>query len=543
MGMLAPERIIIETMMCIPNKSGEDVDFILNQEQVDFIENRLGRDIIAKARQLGFSTLILAIFLARCMMYRNRKCVIVSHDTTATQKLLERIKYMIKHMKGAKPDLKYSTQTFITFGKMDSSIYIGTAGSADFGVGDTITDLHCSEVSRWENPGPLLSGLFQAVPADGNITIESTGRGTGNWFHRHCMRAKDSGSGYRLHFFGWLGRPEYHIYNDDEFVPDEAFDEPQLIADFDVQISQLKWRRMKIAELDGDLQQFKEQYPITLNECFQATGNSFFSKVNFQIDKRWEKLDRWAHKLKGHPRIGKTYASGADIAGGNGQDYSVLEIFDVETGEQVLEFATNLMEPDLFAVKCAAILEDYNFAFHDFERNNHGILYAAELIKHYPLDRIHRTMAARGKARTRESREELRKLSDFGTYTSDVSKNLMLGRMKKDLREGTVLIYSNNLNMECSSFIENENGRLCAEEGCHDDLVMATGFAIKMFEKAASLAEDEWNYKERVRGKTTREMFSLEIALDELDAKYDGSEANDGGFPISTGVNDEDTYD
>jgi hypothetical protein len=539
MGMLAPERVIIETMFRIPNKSGEDVDFILNQEQVDFIENRLGRDIIAKARQLGFSTLILAIFLARCMMFRNRKCVIVSHDTTATQKLLERIKYMIKHMKGARPDLKYSTQSFITFGKMDSSIYIGTAGSADFGVGDTITDLHCSEVSRWENPGPLLSGLFQAVPADGNITIESTGRGTGNWFHRHCMRSKDGGNGYRLHFFGWLGRAEYHIFNSDEFIPDEAYEEPGLIEDYGVSVSQLKWRRMKISELDGDLQQFKEQYPITLNECFQATGNSFFSKVNFQIDPRWKKYDRWQFRLEGHPRIGRTYASGADIAGGNGQDYSVLEVFDVETGEQVLEFATNLMEPDLFALKVSEILEDYNFAFHDFERNNHGILYASELIKHYPLNNIHRAVVSRGKARTRANREELRKLSDYGTYTSDVSKNLMLGRMKKELREGTVVIYSNNLNMECSSFVENESGRLAAEEGCHDDLVMATGFALKAFEKAANRAEQDRDFRERSRGRTTSEVFSLDSALEELEHAYGAED----GCPISTGVDDEDTYD
>jgi hypothetical protein len=532
----SPEQIVIETMFRIPDKEGRDVDFILNREQRRFLESSTGKDIIAKARQLGFSMLILGLFLARCLIYRNRRCVIVSHSVDHTQKLLERVKYMIKHMKGAEPDIRYSTQNFITFGKMDSSIYIGTAGNPDFGVGDTITDLHCSEVSRWEKPGPLLSGLFQAVSPNGHIYIESTGRGTGNWFHRACMRAAN-GQGYHLHFVSWLEREEYRVENDEPFVPDEALEEFDCIQKFSMTVPQLKWRRMKIAELDGDIQQFKEQYPCALAECFQATGNSFFTKIPYQVTPKWKKEDPWTWRLEGHPKEGAYYAAGADPSGGVGQDAAVLEIFEIETGEQVLEYSNNRIEADRFAAKCATFLCEFNDAFLNFERNNHGILFASEIVKCYRKDRIAQSVAPRVRARVEERKPETRKLAEWGTYTTDVSKNLMCGRFRSGMREGLLVLYSAALQMECQTFVEDASGRLGAETGCNDDKVMASIFAYSMFERAANVVRaGERRLRDHNLKAKTHHIFSLDAIIEELGAKYDRTV--DDGCPVSCGVDE-----
>ena len=173
---MTPEALLIQSLLRIPDKEGNDVDFVLNADQRRFDEEQTGRDIIAKYRQGGFSTYPLARALVRCLAYRNRRHVILAHNTDTSQKLLARIHYMIKHIKCEPPDLRYATQKLLVFNRTDSSIFIGTAGSDDYGVGDTITDLHCSEVSRWNNPQALLAGLFQAVPPSGNILLESTGR-------------------------------------------------------------------------------------------------------------------------------------------------------------------------------------------------------------------------------------------------------------------------------------------------------------------------------------------------------------------------------
>ena len=53
---------VIETSFPIVNKLSMEVPFILKPAQLKFMESMTGRDIILKARQEGFSSLILAIF-------------------------------------------------------------------------------------------------------------------------------------------------------------------------------------------------------------------------------------------------------------------------------------------------------------------------------------------------------------------------------------------------------------------------------------------------------------------------------------------------
>lgn len=522
----------------IPDKEGKDVDFILNPEQAELDANLTGRDVIAKARQMGFSTYVLGLFLARCLMFRNRRAVLVSHDTQSTQKLLARIHYMIKHMKGARPDLKYSNMNYITFNKMDSSIYVGTAGSGDFGVGDTISDLHCSEVSRWENPGPLLSGLFQAVPTTGTIILESTGRGVGNYFHRTAMKAKEgSDEGFKLHFFNWLLRPEYSLPTTPEQAqeilsnPNAETEEEYYTKAFGLTPGQLRWRRRKIAELDHDLSQFKEQYPCDLDECFQSTGTGFFQKINYRMEADWVQVDAYTHRLTKHPRRDHVYAAGADIAGGIGLDNSVLQIFDVETGEQVLEFVTKRLDPVEFAKRCAQILEPYS-AFVNFERNNHGYAFSAKFVDIYPKNLINRT---RRKVATRlgASQTELEKLSDWGSVTSEMSKPLIIGKFRTMLRECTITIYSESLKMECNSFVENPNGTIEAAQGCMDDRVMSAALATDVFPKAATAGGRAKANVEARRGKTTAQVFRADALIAELENRYRSSGSS---LPIRSGV-------
>ena len=115
---------------------------------------------------------------------------------------------MLSRIEGAKPMIGSSNMNEISFKKTNSVLYIGTAGNQDFAVGDTITNLHASECSRWQNPAQLLQGLFQAIPPSGEIIIESTGHGVGNWFHKACLRAA-SGQGFKLHFLPWNREPAY----------------------------------------------------------------------------------------------------------------------------------------------------------------------------------------------------------------------------------------------------------------------------------------------------------------------------------------------
>jgi hypothetical protein len=536
--MPSPERLIIEKMFRIPDRDGRDVDFILNKEQADFDENLTGRDIIAKARQMGFSTYVLALFLARCLAYRNRRAIIISHTTDATQKLLGRIHYMIKHMKGAQPQLKYANQNYITFEKMDSSIYVGTANSADFGVGDTVTDLHCSEVSRWANPAPLLSGLFQTVPASGTIILESTGRGTGNYFHRQALKAAEGDpDGFKLHFFNWLHRKEYRK----DVGPEEAavllanlneeFQEEFYVKHYRLTAGQIKWRRQKIVELDFDLQQFKEQYPCSLEECFQSSGSGFFPFVNYGPSDDWLKQDIWTMKLKDHPKPGCIYAAGVDIGGGVGLDPSVLTIFEVETGEQVLEYVNKRKTPAEFANTVAELCKPFN-AYVNFERNNHGYGFGDRFIDLYNRALIHRTKRF-GKPKAGTTVGEFERLRDWGSFTSHLTKPYKLGKMRTAFKDGTAVIHSMGCQLECNSFVERENGEIEAAAGCYDDRVMAAALAIEVFPKAMLVGKSAMEREKKARGPRTADIFRVDSLIKELEGRHKDSS---GSVPIRSGL-------
>jgi len=487
------ERAVIEGLLSIPNKQGEDVPFLLNKAQAHLDSHLTSRVIVPKARQLGMSTYFLALNLVRCLSQRNRCTVVVSHQTKATQRLLNRVHYMLNHLRGPSAVLKYSNKNEISFPKTDSVFYIGTAGSQEFGVGDTITDLHCSEVARWPNPEQLMADLLQSVPDTGNVYIESTGKGVGNWYHRICMRAAQGLGDYKLFFFNWLWDPAYSIPlsepEKEAFFNslDDSLEEPQLLK-AGVSLEQLAWRRKKLAgpDFDYDLVAFKEQYPFTLDECFQSRAHSYFNRFSFQPTEDWirDDFEPSLHRLKDHPRPGVRYIFGVDASGGVGSDNAVIQIIREDDAEQVGEWASNVVEPDLLAQKVALLGKRFNTAFINIEKNNHGLLTLSRLLDIYPHERICRSSSGA----TKPQRLQMGALADYGITTTSATKSFMIGNLRHLLAEG-LIFHSPLLKDELNTFREHPDGKLAAEGSCLDDRVMALALATYGMSYGASSNE------------------------------------------------------
>ena len=297
---------------------------------------------------------------------------------------------------------------------------------------------------------------------------------------------------------------------------------------------QLAWRRMKLAELAYDTRAFQENYPISLNECFQGTGHSVFTSSNFVVSKEWRAVTPWVSVLGEHPLPERGYVAGIDVGSGTGKDYSVMIILDIETGEQVLEYRTNLTEPDLFARQCVEWINRFNRAYVNPERNNHGILVVKTLLDIYPHPLIHQP---RSTGNSRNPVSEVATLADYGTYTSEITKSLMVGRLQTALRhlpdqgiEGELIIHSEVLRLELRSFVELSSGRFGAENGCYDDCVMALAMAEYCRPKAAKKWSSQREQKAAAfRGRTV-EVFEAGRALDELVDRYNSG--GTGALPI-----------
>lgn len=128
----------------ILDKQKQLVPLKYNRAQRAFMEARTGRDLILKARQLGFSTAVQGELFRRSIT-TTTTAITMAHDDGTTQKLRRIQERFWEHCvlpNGQRPIRKYSNATLVSYPEFDSTCVIATAGSKEAGRGDTYTDFH-----------------------------------------------------------------------------------------------------------------------------------------------------------------------------------------------------------------------------------------------------------------------------------------------------------------------------------------------------------------------------------------------------------------
>ena len=430
---------------------------------------------------MGVSMYFLARYTAACLDIErpNVNAMIVSHESGATERLLRRCKFFVKNFKGPKVRLTEDSKESLYFPATNSRLFIGTAGSKKLGRGDTLTHLHASEYAYWPDATKTFNGLAKTVPkGSGEIAIESTGNGIGNDYYSRSIRAYDNASIYKCHFLPWHTFHEYRTLLTDaqkeHLLADlrEEWEEPMLYA-AGLSLERLAWRREELDETDYNLKLFKQEYPMTIRECFQATGHSIFYKVNYLINPLWEQVDLNTHILKGHPMRGYRYCIGVDPSGGTGNDNASYQILCVDTNQQVGEFASRHTAPDALGELIAEVAKTFNNAYVVVESNNHGPVTLDHLQEHYDISCIYQQPVGGQNGASNIYDNDLMSL---GLRTTVRSKPLIIGALRRAAAD-TLMIYSEALKGEMDTFVETDTKKLEAESGCLDDRVMAMAMA------------------------------------------------------------------
>lgn len=518
-------REFIEKYLYIKTKSKELIALNFNPIQSIYWKEKTKRDIILKPRQLGFTTLKVAEYFERVINEDNVTAVIIAHDKDSTQKIFAAVQLMYENLPEEKKlnlnngmnKPKYGNRKEFYFVANNSRISVGTAGNTSFGRGDTINYLHCSEVAFWPNPEELTTGLFQAVPYDGEICLETTANGVGNYFYRTYQESKDSKSIWTGHFYRWFDHPEYKLELDkDEFL-ELDIEEERLINIYNLSLEQIKWRRWKISEMpdkDGLSKEdiFKQEYPEDEQSCFLSSGRPVFDiKVLMDIRRRLENninyseytidhvsdleltiiddievidFDSCIHeqykgelKVFENPNPGLEYVIGSDVAEGkDGGDYSVSIVIEKESARQVAELHGH-WEPDIFAKKTKRLGLYYNNACIGVERNNHGHAVLNTLINYDIYDNLYNHI----KYNSATGQEE----KEPGFPTTKQTKPILVSDLQEGVREKYLDIKSIHLIDELITFVNLDGGKMGSQEGCHDDRVMALGIALQVRKNTA----------------------------------------------------------
>lgn len=215
-----------------------------------------------------------------------------------------------------------------------------------------------------------------------------------------------------------------------------------------------------------------------------ARGYFVYAEDDIGIhDIKWVDDDRNALiNIYRHPREGFPYVIGGDTAG-DGSDRFVGHVIDNTSGMQdaVLLMTTGEKE---YVNQMYCLGHYYNTALIGIEAN----------FSTYPNNELQRLHYPR--LYVRESLDDYthKVRHSFGFVTSKLTRNTIIANLINHVKNSSELICDRATLEEMLTFVRNEDFRPEAQEGAHDDLVMALAIALAIGDqqsRTATVKEDE----------------------------------------------------
>jgi hypothetical protein len=313
-----------EAFLYILDKQKRRIRLRFKPQQSDYLANRTRRDLILKARQMGFSTAIQARLFRRAVT-SSAATMTLAHDDQTTQKLRRMAERFYNNLpEGIRPVRKLANASVATYADFDSEAMIATAGNVNTGRGSTYTDIHGSEVAFWPDAEAVLASIMQG--GDPDVVLESTPNGAQGHFYNLCMEALDGNSDWMLHFYPWFNDPAYQTPLAEGELLTYSDDEAALVTSHNLTPEQIKWRRAKQRELKH---LFIQEYPEDPRSCFLRSGLGYFGDLS------------GVFTAPGDPQPDSTHRYVAGLDFGQTTDYTALSILDATARVQVARLRIN----------------------------------------------------------------------------------------------------------------------------------------------------------------------------------------------------------
>ena len=281
MKLLRDKYWRLNNLYFVTDENGKQVRFRMRPEQVEYFSGLHTRNLILKARQIGFTTAQCIIQLDAAL-FEAAKCALIAHTLPDAHRLFrEKVKYaydkLPAEIRAANPASNDAAGELV-FSK-GGSLYVSTSFR-----GGTLRYLHVSEFGKICAKAPykareIVTGAFEAVAADCFITIESTAEGRAGYFFDYSQSAeKQELSGtplgkldWKFFFFTWWTAPKYWLDPTGVVIPDRLtnyFNELQAKHGVVTNPGQRAWYAAKEKTLGDDM---KREYPSIPAEAFQQS--------------------------------------------------------------------------------------------------------------------------------------------------------------------------------------------------------------------------------------------------------------------------------
>jgi hypothetical protein len=463
------------------------------------------RFIILKARQLGMTTLAMALWFHMCIFKPFVRCQVIGHRNEDTRKIAAIPYLMNQYLPGAVISrCKATKKGHNLYWSNDSWLESTTQGADEGGRGDAPTAVHATELSSWDalrvsrTAEEVLQGFFTPVNLVHGTYLgcESTaGMAAGSMYDRFIDAHTGKPGLWKSFFFSWQGIPKYALAVDEETQQTHT----QMVAvykhgnekkamelagkldyeqvwferaiHFGLEAGEVIWAQAKIRDMKGDLRRFDQEFPLRWQDAFVAGGRPVFDQY---VVSNWEKekppettviaarlvekdgridvdiLGDTLHIFK-PPAKDHEYIVGTDSAAGvTDGDYSPVVVFDRHTREFVAVLYDK-MPPDEQADQAAMLQRWYNKAYLIPEINGHGYAAVRRM-----LDLgcgIHRRYPGR------EMKPGSKWSDSFGFMTTKSNRQMVIDILAEAVRTDSITVWSKQMMSEMRTFVYNIHNR------------------------------------------------------------------------------------
>tara|TARA_R100000458_G_C8277501_1_gene253020 strand:+ start:1405 stop:2874 length:1470 start_codon:yes stop_codon:yes gene_type:complete len=390
-------------------------------------------NLMRKFRQAGATTICAAYALWYIIFNKDKNVMVVSIGDRESRDFLDRAVMMYddlppwlkpKEIERNKHVIKLST---------GSKIKSQPAGA---GRGESVSLLIVDEAAFIDKMTEFWMAIYPTISTGGSAFILSTVNGMANLY-------------YELYHDAELGKNNFNVINI------HWREHPEYTEDWSVTTRSNVGERAWLQEYEGEFLGTGETFIDggTLQKVQSQSNEKFYSKY-YNMMRVWEE-----------PQPYHTYLIAADASFGRDRDYSAFHIINLYNGEQVAEFYSNRIGLNEFAEIMVQEGIRYNLAYICPERNGLGLALIEQLFEVHEYENM-----------WTDDRGEM------GYLVNNKNRDGILNCLQENLKSSKIKLNSERTFKELTTFIISKTGKIQAEDGFADDLVMSLAIGSTLME-------------------------------------------------------------
>ena len=485
------------------------IPFKLYPFQEDLVENFIDHrfNVILKARQLGISTITAGFVVWQMLFHKEKNVLVIATKFGTAANLVKKVKNILRNVPDWLTIAHVTIDNRTSFELSNGSQIKASSTSGDAGRSEALSLLVIDEAAHIDGLDELWMGLYPTLSTGGRCIALSTPNGVGNWFHKIYSESESSVNDFFPTVLPW----EVHPDRDKDWFDRET-------------------KNMSRREIAQEL------------ECsFNMSGETVFHPEDLE----------WIEELITEPKYrtgfdrnfwiwqeyqqGVQYLISADVARGDGRDYSVFHIIKLDSMEIIAEYQGKVT-PDIFSEllfnagveygNCMLVVENNSVGYSVLEKlvdRGYPNVYFSVKSSHDYIDPIE---------------AEYRSNTIAGFTTSSKTRPLIIAKFEEFERNKLIKIYSSRLLSEMKTFVWH-NGKPTAMRSYNDDLILACSIGCWVRDTTLSENYKAIEYKKAAMGAMFSTKTNLNTSIPGMnsykkDSAFDGivkTKSNHENFP------------